>query len=101
MEQSKTSKSLTRSLLRIDFRVPCLVLLRDQGAESAGRLVAFQGLSKTGARMAKVAAAGSPKGGSPGRRLVNAEIGAGTGAGRCEGYAQHAPGSGGMLDPVS
>ena len=41
--------------------------------------------------MAKVAAAGSPKGGSPGRRLVNAEIGAGTGAGRCEGYAQHAP----------
>ncbi len=33
-----------RNLLRMGFRAPYSALLRDQGAESAGRLVAFQGL---------------------------------------------------------
>ena len=55
-----------RSLAGIRFRRPCSGLFRDQGAESAGRLVAFEG-------------------------LANAEIGAGTSAGRREDNARHAP----------
>ncbi len=68
-EQSPLSRRRTRgdrSLSRIGFRAPCSGLLRDQGAESAGRLVAFQGLG-------------------------NAEIGAGTDAGRRKNNVRQAP----------